>query len=89
MFKGCHFPKPIILTCVRWYLKFKLSYRDIEEMMAERGVCVDHATINRWVVKFSPLLLLRARHHKRLVSRSWRLDETYIGVRGEWKYLSY
>ena len=55
MFKGCHFPKSIILTSVRWYLRYKLSYRDIEELMAERGVRVDHATINRWVVKFSPL----------------------------------
>ncbi len=87
MFHGCHFPKPIILTCVRWYLRFKLSYRDIEELMAERGVFVDHATINRWVVKFSPLLLLQARRHKRPVGRSWRMDETYIRVRGEWKYL--
>lgn len=87
MFKGCHFPKPVILTCVRWYLRYKLSYRDIEEMMAERGVQVDHATINRWVVKFSPLLALRARRHKRPVGKSWRMDETYIKVRGDWKYL--
>ncbi len=87
MFKGCHFPKAIILTCVRWYLRFKLSYRDIEEMMADRGVCVDHATINCWVVKFSPLLLLRSRRHKRPVGKSWRMDETYIRVRGQWKYL--
>ena len=63
MFKGCHIPKPIIVTCIRWYLWFKLSYRDLEEMMAERGVSVDHATINRWVVKFAPMLAARARRH--------------------------
>lgn len=87
MFKGCHFPKAVILTCVRWYLRYKLSYRDIEELMAERGVHVDHATVNRWVVKFSPLLLLRSRRHKKPVGKSWRMDETYIKVCGQWKYL--
>ena len=87
MFKGCHFPKAVILTCVRWCLRFKLSYRDIEELMAERGVQVDHATINRWVVKFSPMLLRRARRHRRSAGKSWRMDETYIKVRGQWKYL--
>jgi len=87
MFKGCHFPKPVILTCIRWYLRYKLSYRDLEEMLAERGVRVDHATINRWVIKFAPQLALRARRHKRSVGRSWRMDETYIKVRGHWKYL--
>ena len=87
MFRGCHFPKSVILTCVRWYLRFKLGYRDIEELMAERGVNVDHATINRWVVKFAPLLGLRARRHKAQVGKSWRLDETYIKVRGQWMYL--
>jgi putative transposase len=87
MFKGCHFPKTLILTAVRWYLRFKLSYRDIEELMAERGVRVDHATVNRWVVKFSPMLLRSARRHKRPVGSSWRMDETYVRVRGQWKYL--
>jgi transposase-like protein len=87
MFKGCHFPPEIILTCLRWYARFKLSYREIEELMAERGVAVDHATINRWVVKFSPQLLQAAREHKPPVGSSWRLDETYIKVRGQWKYL--
>ena len=76
MFKGCHFPKAVILMSVRWYLRYKLSYRDIEELMAERGVSVDHATVNRWVVKFSPMLLRNARRHKRPVGRSWRMDET-------------
>lgn len=70
-FKGCQFPKDIILTCVRWYLRYKLSYRDLEEMMAERGVQVDHATINRWVLKFSPLLMAEARKHKHPVGSSW------------------
>ncbi|MDD9933197.1 MAG: IS6 family transposase [Myxococcales bacterium] len=87
MFKGCQFPPAVILTCVRWYLRYKLSYRDLEEMMAERGVRVDHATIHRWVVKFAPMLALRARRHRTPVCRSWRLDETYIKVRGQWKYL--
>ena len=81
MFKGCHFPKSVILG-IRWYLRYKLSYRDLEEMMAERGVSVDHATINRWVIKFSPMLAFRARRHKTTVGRSWRMDETYIKVRG-------
>lgn len=80
MLKGCHFPKPIVLTCIRWYLRYKLSYRDLEEMMEERGVSVDHATINRWVLKFSPMLAWNARHHKRPVGRSWRMDETYVKV---------
>ena len=87
MFKGCHFPRAVVLTCIRWYLRFKLSYRDIEELMEERGVQVDHATINRWVVKFSPMLLLRSRRHKKPVGTSWRMDEPFIKVRGEWKYL--
>lgn len=87
MFKGCHFPPEIVLTCIRWYARFKLSYRDIEELMAERRVEVDHATINRWVVKFSPMLLKAARMHRTTAGKSWRLDETYIKVRGRWKYL--
>jgi transposase-like protein len=87
MFKGLHFPQSVVLTCVRWYLRYKLSYRDIEELMRERGVWVDHSTINRWVVKFAPMLLRRARAHKRPVGTSWRMDETYIRVRGQWKYL--
>ena len=87
MFKGCHFPPEIIMTCIRWYARFKLSYRDVEELMAERGVELDHATINRWVVKFSPLLLKAARIHRTFTGKSWRADETYIKVRGQWKYL--
>ena len=70
MFKGCQFPPAIIMMCVRWYGRYKLSYRDIEELMAERGVLVDHATLNRWVVKFSPLLLKVALRNKSPVGTS-------------------
>ena len=81
-FSSRHFPKDIILTAIRWYLRYKLSYRDIEELMAESGINVDHSTLNRWVVKYVPLLAAKAQHHKRKVGISWRLDETYIRVRG-------
>ena len=73
---------------VRWYVAYALSYRDIEEMMAERGVSVDHSTINRWVIKYGPELEAEFRkHNKRNVGISWRMDETYIKVKGEWVYL--
>lgn len=64
-----------------------MSYRDLEEIMAERGVGVDHATLNRWVAKYSPLIAERARRRKATTDRSWRMDETYIRVKGEWTYL--
>ena len=86
-FSGRHFPKDIILTTIRWYLRYKLSYRDIEELIAERGIHVDHSTVNRWVVKYAPLLVAEAQHYKRSVGVSWRFDETYIKIRGQWKYL--
>jgi transposase-like protein len=86
MFKGCHFPSEVILETIRYYLAYKLSYREIEEMQLERGVVVDHATINRWVIKFAPLLEHRARRRKKPVSDSWRMDETYIKVKGKWVY---
>jgi putative transposase len=86
-FKGAHFPQEMILTCVRWYVAYPLSYRHVEELMEERGVSVDHATINRWVLRYSPLLEAAFHHRKRLVGRSWRMDETYIRVKGEWRYL--
>ena len=79
-FSGRHFPKGVILTTVQWYLRYKLSYRDVEEPIAERGIRVDHSTINRWVIKYAPLLAAAA------VGLSWRLDETYIKVPGGWKY---
>jgi transposase-like protein len=86
-FKGAHFVKDIILTCVRWYLAYPLSTRHVEELMQERGVSVDHATVNRWVVKYSPQLEEVFHRRKRLVWISWHLDETYIKVKGQWRYL--
>jgi transposase-like protein len=86
-FAGRHYPVSIILQCVRWYVSYALSYRNIEEMMHERGFEVDHATLNRWVLHFSPLLEQKSRKYKRPVHRSWRMDETYIKVGGQWKYL--
>src|ERR687896_319600 len=86
-FKGAHFPQDIILMGVRWYVAYPLSYRHVEELMEERGVSVDHATIQRWVVKYSPQLEKAFHRRKRPVGRSWRMDETYIRVKGEWRYL--
>jgi len=86
-FKGRWFQKEFILQCVRWYVAYPLSYRQIEEMMEERGVDVDHSTINRWVLKYTPELEEEFRKRKKPVGSSWRVDETYIEVKGEWKYL--
>ena len=86
-FKGAHFPQDIILTSVRWYVTYPLSYRHVEELMEERGVSVDHATIQRWVVKYSPQLEEAFHRRKRPVWVSWRMDETYIKVKGQWRYL--
>jgi transposase-like protein len=77
----------IILLNVRWYCRYSLSYRDLEEMMAEREVEVDHSTINRWVLKYAPELDKRIRRHLNSTNDSWRVDETYIQVKGAWKYL--
>ncbi|MBZ9799095.1 IS6 family transposase [Mesorhizobium sp. ES1-4] len=77
----------MILLCVRWYLAYGLSLRDLKEMIAERGISLDHSTIHRWVVHFSPLLLKRFNQRKRAVTRKWHADETYIKVRGRWMYL--
>lgn len=87
MFKGRHFDRSVILLCVRWYLAYGLSLRNLEQMMAERGVTVDHATIHRWTVHYAPLLLEQFNRRKRAVSRRWHVDETYIKVRGRWMYL--
>ena len=81
-FKGAHFPQDIILTGVRWYVAYPLSYRQVEELMEERRVSVDHATINRWVLKYSPPLEEAFHYRKRPVGSSWRMDETYIRVKG-------
>ena len=85
--KGMRFPKEIILLCIRWYAAYPLSYRNLEEMMQERGVYVDHSSVSRWAVKFLPMLEKIFRKHKRPVGVSWRMDETYIKVNGQWKYL--
>ena len=87
MFKGRHFDRSMILLCVRWYLAYGLSLRNLEEMMAERGISVDHATIHRWVIRYSPELLERFNSRKRVVTGKWHVDETYIRVRGQWRYL--
>jgi len=76
----------MILQCVRWYLAYGLSYRDLEEIMEERGFYVDHSTIHRWVTHYSPQLLSAFRKQKRKPGLRWRLDETYIRVKGKWKY---
>src|SRR5512147_271940 len=86
-FKGHRFEKAIILLCVRWYVAYPLSYRNLEEMMEERGVEVDHSTIYRWVQKFTPQLEAAFRKGKKHpVGASWRMDETYIKIKGQWKY---
>ena len=81
-FKGSHFEREVILWGVRWYVAYPISYRQLEEMMEERGVEVDHSTLNRWVVKYVPLLDQQFRARKRPVGSSWRLDETYVKVKG-------
>jgi transposase-like protein len=86
-FKWRHYEATIILLCVRWYLRYSLSYRDLEEMMVERGLRIDHSTICRWVHRYAPQLEQRVRAHLRPPNDSWRVDETYIKVRGEWMYL--
>jgi putative transposase len=85
--KRMHYPLDVMLTCVRWYAAYPLSLRHIEEMMQERGVIVDHATVHRWVIKILPVLAAVFRRRKRSVGTSWRMDETYVKVFGQWKYL--
>jgi transposase-like protein len=86
-FKGAHFPPEVILMGVRWYVAYPLSTRHVEELLAERGVDVDHSTINRWTIKYSPLLEAAFHRRKRPVWVSWRMDETYVKVKGQWRYL--
>ncbi len=86
-FKWRHFEAEIILLCVRWYLRYSLSYRDLEEMMLERGLQVDHTTIYRWVQRYTPELDKRCRSHLKATNDSWRVDETYIKIKGTWTYL--
>jgi transposase-like protein len=87
MFRGRHFQDEIIVLCLRWYLRYSLSYRDLEEMMAERGLSLDHSTIARWVLRYAPILSQRIRCEMRRPNRSWRVDETYVRVAGRWTYL--
>lgn len=86
-FKWRHFLPEVILLNVRWYCRYPLSYRDLEEMMQERGSEVDHTTIYRWVQSYAPELDQRVRPHLQLTNDSWRVDETYVKVKGVWKYL--
>ena len=87
LFKGRHFDQEIIALCVRWYLAFKLSSRDLLQMMAERGIGLAHTTILRWVQRYVPEFEKRWNRYALPVGNSWRVDETYIKVRGQWVYL--
>jgi transposase-like protein len=86
-FAGFCFPPDVIVLAVRWYLRFALSYRDVEELLAERGVEVDHVTIYRWVQRFTPLLAEAARPCRHAVGDRWQVDETYVKVAGRWRYV--
>ncbi|MDE9447900.1 IS6 family transposase [Xenorhabdus bovienii] len=86
-FRRRHYPTDVIAQCVRWYLAYALSLRNLEEMMAERGVIVDHSTLHRWLIRLVPWLDKAFRRHKLSVGRRWRMDEPYIKVKGQWKYL--
>ena len=86
-FKGSQFERDIILWAVRWYVAYPLSYRQLEERMGERGVAVDHSPLNRWVIKYAPEFEKGFRRRQCPVGRSWRRDETYVRIRGQWAYL--
>jgi transposase-like protein len=87
LFRGRHFDREVIILCVRWYLRYKLSFRDLVEMMSERGVHLAHTTILRWVHRYAPEFIKRWNRFGRPAGRSWRVDETYIKIRGQWTYL--
>lgn len=81
------YPLDVILTCVRWYVAYPLSLRHLEEMTAERGISVDHSTVHRWAIKLLPVLEKAFHRRKRPARKNWLVDETYIKVKGQWKYL--
>src|SRR5213595_3722299 len=87
LFEGRHFDREVIILCVRWYLRFKLSLRDLVEMMAERGLSVAHTTILRWVQRYTPEFDKRWCRFSAQAGTSWRVDETYVRIRGQWAYL--
>src|ERR1700679_4264638 len=87
LFKGRHFDRDVIILCVRWYLRYKLSYRDLVEMIAERGLSLAHTTIMRWVQRYVPEFEKRWGRFARPVGGSWRFDETYVKIKGRWTYL--
>lgn len=86
-FKWRHFTPEIILCAVRWYLRYSLSYRDIQELLVERGLDIGHTTVWRWVQRYAPELEERTRPHLKPTNKSWRVDETYVRVKGRWFYL--
>jgi transposase-like protein len=87
LFKGRHFEREIIILCVRWYLRFKLSFRDLVEMMAERGIDLAHTTIMRWIQRYVPEFEKRWNRFACKAGGSWRVEETYVKIKGCWTYL--
>jgi len=87
LFRGRHFDPEIIVTCVRWYLRFSLSLRNVEELMAERGLEIDHTTVWRWCQKYGPVVYRRLRGKVKYKTTTWHMDETYVRVGGRWMYL--
>lgn len=86
-FKRLHYPTDVIAQCVRWYLAYSLSLRNLEEMMAERGIYVDHSTLHRWILRVTPIFNTIALRYKKPVQQFWHRDETYIKIKGQWYYL--
>src|SRR6267143_5062615 len=87
LFKWRQFEPEVILLAIGWYLRFSLSFRDVEELLAERGLYADHVTVWRWVQRYAPELQRRLRRHLKPTNDSWRMDETYVRVKGKWRYL--
>src|SRR5712691_7710651 len=87
IFKWRHFAPEVILCAVRWYLRYSLSYRDVQELLVERGLKIDHTTVWRWVQHYAPELEERTRPHLKSTNKSWRVDETYVRIKSRWFYL--